>query len=38
VVVLPQPPFWLMIATVRMATLPWLRCDVKSWAGPSAKA
>src|SRR3982751_6143834 len=32
VVVFPQPPFWLMMAMIRMANLPWR----KSAANPSA--
>src|SRR4051794_24998865 len=30
VVVFPQPPFWLMIAMIRMANLPWFtRCPTR---------
>ena len=42
VVVFPQPPFWLMIAMVRMANLPWFSAlpdttwDVHQWPAGAA--
>jgi len=37
VVVFPQPPFWLMIATVRMPDLPWFRETCARQVVPSTK-